>query len=93
MGLTTGKTVSSVACLLQRHFRLQDEFNMALPPEQINIKRRREEEPVETLCMKPLVCLEIYPTIKLSPSDSMSAHILLSSIKLLLFALHIRLQS
>lgn len=24
---------------------------MALPPEQINIKRRREEEPVETLCM------------------------------------------
>lgn len=23
---------------------------MALPPEQINIKRRREEEPVETLC-------------------------------------------
>jgi hypothetical protein len=25
---------------------------MALPPEQINIKRRREEEPVETLCMQ-----------------------------------------
>lgn len=25
-------------------------YNMALPPEQINIKRRREEEPVETLC-------------------------------------------
>lgn len=24
---------------------------MALPPERINIKRRREEEPVETLCM------------------------------------------
>ena len=23
---------------------------MALPPEQINIKRRREEEPVDTLC-------------------------------------------
>lgn len=23
---------------------------MSLPPEQINIKRRREEEPVETLC-------------------------------------------
>lgn len=26
---------------------------MALPPEQINIKRRREEEPVETLCTFP----------------------------------------
>jgi hypothetical protein len=25
---------------------------MALPPEQINIKRRREEEPVDTLCKK-----------------------------------------
>lgn len=24
---------------------------MALPPEHIKIKRRREEEPVETLCM------------------------------------------
>lgn len=23
---------------------------MALPPEHINIKRRREEEPVDTLC-------------------------------------------
>ncbi|CAG7920809.1 unnamed protein product [Penicillium olsonii] len=27
---------------------------MALPPEQINIKRRREEEPVETLCTRPI---------------------------------------
>lgn len=27
---------------------------MALPPEQINIKRRREEEPVETLCTESL---------------------------------------
>lgn len=26
---------------------------MSLPPEQINIKRRRVEEPVETLCKKP----------------------------------------
>lgn len=26
---------------------------MSLPPEQINIKRRREEEPVDTLCKKP----------------------------------------
>lgn len=25
---------------------------MSLPPEQINIKRRREEEPVDTLCKK-----------------------------------------
>lgn len=28
----------------------QEPDDMALPPEQINIKRRREEEPVETLC-------------------------------------------
>ncbi|KAH1398000.1 hypothetical protein KXX16_008046 [Aspergillus fumigatus] len=28
---------------------------MALPPEQINIKRRREEEPVDTLCKKKLL--------------------------------------
>jgi hypothetical protein len=37
---------------------------MSLPPEQINIKRRREEEPVETLCKyiytsDPHVCLGI----------------------------------
>jgi hypothetical protein len=25
---------------------------MTLPPEHINVKRRREEEPVETLCMQ-----------------------------------------
>lgn len=41
---------------------------MALPPEQINIKRRREEEPVETLCMSLFYCLlslvflGVYPT-------------------------------
>lgn len=45
---------------------------MALPPEQINIKRRREEEPVETLCTVappfPSVCLVFfYPTIQTAP--------------------------
>jgi hypothetical protein len=32
-------------------------FQMALPPEQINIKRRREEEPVDTLCKKSSLTL------------------------------------
>lgn len=31
---------------------LVDLVTMSLPPEQINIKRRREEEPVDTLCKK-----------------------------------------
>jgi hypothetical protein len=54
---------------------------MALPPEQINIKRRREEEPVETLCTNPPVFFprnvdpsqKIHDTIKVvAPRDENS---------------------
>lgn len=34
-------------------FYVQTLITMSLPPEQISIKRRREEEPVETLCRQP----------------------------------------
>jgi hypothetical protein len=39
---------------------------MALPPEQINIKRRREEEPVETLCKKKMLSL-FFPAMYTPP--------------------------
>lgn len=40
---------------------------MALPPEQINIKRRREEEPVETLCTRA-VPVFFFPPRDVDPS-------------------------
>ena len=43
------------------YLRQAKQITMSLPPEQINIKRRREEEPVETLCkLSFLFCRAAY---------------------------------
>lgn len=47
-----------------------DAFRMALPPEQINIKRRREEEPVETLCMES----PFFPPLFFTPRSRLLQH-------------------